>query len=262
MAEFEYIPDFGGFSYDTLPAGLPYQYHAFVYPPSIILGTAFTWTQIPVSMIIASSSPQVILPGPIASIHWVELMNTELNIAPPSPVTDFSPSLEEVITIDSIIEIIANPSVEGFTMVGALGIICNIDATQTFTTYIQLAVEALELPMSSGESSGEPCAREYDMINTGHGCDTTSTLLRSMQTGNTANVYANGLGISCLKDPITPHLMPIGDSCGACSPPPTTEASSGTVYVGGKLVSRMGDNADANIAMGSIITGSPNVIVG
>ena len=107
---------------------------------------------------------------------------------------------------------------------------------------------------------GSPCAREGDSVLTSCICTPVTTMLAGDQTGNGANVFANGMGITCVDDPVTPHAT-LNVVCVPC-PFPVAVGSSGTVKVGGKLVSRMGDVADLTLAPGVISSGSPNVIVG
>lgn len=97
-------------------------------------------------------------------------------------------------------------------------------------------------------------ARIGDNVSTGHGCDSTTTLTEPL--GNTAKVYANGLGIECVGDPTVPHLIPGGDSC--ITHTAYINAGSPTVYIAGIAVGRVGDSCDA----GQISSGSPNVYAG
>ena len=104
-------------------------------------------------------------------------------------------------------------------------------------------------------------ARENDSIDTAHGCDATSTLKSGSQRGNSKNVFANGLGISCIGDPVTEHTYLVGDSCVDC-PEPVTLAGSGKVFVGGVGVCRVNDAVDATVSDGVITSGSDNVYAG
>lgn len=104
-------------------------------------------------------------------------------------------------------------------------------------------------------------ARETDTINTGHSCDTTSTLLVQAQWGNVNNVFANNLGVSCLGDPVTPHTYPEPIVCVDCPDPVTEEANNVNVYVNNIPVCILGNDVDQNAGMGVITSGSPNVFI-
>lgn len=97
-------------------------------------------------------------------------------------------------------------------------------------------------------------ARSGDSVSTGHGCTGTTTL--TSPTGDTYNVYANGLGIECVGDPTVSHTIDSGDSC--VPHVAYINAGSSSVFVGGISVGRVGDSADA----GSISSGSPDVYAG
>jgi uncharacterized Zn-binding protein involved in type VI secretion len=94
-------------------------------------------------------------------------------------------------------------------------------------------------------------SRIGDSISTGHGCDGVTTL-----TGPSGNVFANNLGIERQGDPTVPHRIS-GRNC-SNSHTAVVNAGSGTVFVNGKPIARVGDSADA----GAIISGSPNVNAG
>jgi uncharacterized Zn-binding protein involved in type VI secretion len=97
-------------------------------------------------------------------------------------------------------------------------------------------------------------ARQGDPTTTGHGCDSTSTVVGP--TGAGAKVYANGIPVECQGDPVAPHTIPSGRNCVAHSA--VINVGSGTVKVGNKPLARVGDSTDA----GAITAGSPNVIAG
>jgi uncharacterized Zn-binding protein involved in type VI secretion len=94
-------------------------------------------------------------------------------------------------------------------------------------------------------------AREGDSISTGHGCDSTSTVISP-----SSNVFCNGIGVERKGDPVAPHTIPSGPACVPHSA--FINAGSSTVYVNGIPIARVGDSADA----GSITSGSSNVYAG
>lgn len=97
-------------------------------------------------------------------------------------------------------------------------------------------------------------ARQGDLVNTGHGCDSTTTL--TSPRGAEFSVYANSIGVECVGNPTVSHLIPGGDSC--VSHVAYINEGSPTVYIAGIAIGRVGDSADA----GAILTGSPNVFAG
>ena len=97
-------------------------------------------------------------------------------------------------------------------------------------------------------------ARQGDPTTTGHGCDSTSTVVGP--TGAGAKVYANGIPVECQGDPVAPHTIPSGRRCVDHSA--VINVGSGTVKVGGKPLARVNDSTDA----GAITAGSPNVFAG
>lgn len=90
-------------------------------------------------------------------------------------------------------------------------------------------------------------ARIGDEIDTGHGCDATSTILEGSD-----DVFCNGIGIARLGDAIAPHTIPAGPVCVGHSA--VINAGSPNVYVNGIKMARVGDSADS----GSITEGSPD----
>jgi uncharacterized Zn-binding protein involved in type VI secretion len=94
-------------------------------------------------------------------------------------------------------------------------------------------------------------ARNGDPTTTGHGCDSTSTVI-----GPSSNVFCNGIGIERKGDPVAPHTIPSGPVCVPHSA--VINVGSSTVYVNGKQIARVGDSADA----GNITSGSANVFAG
>ncbi len=97
-------------------------------------------------------------------------------------------------------------------------------------------------------------ARQGDPTTTGHGCDSTSTVVGP--TGAGAKVYVNGIAVECQGDPVAPHTIPSGRNCVAHSA--VINAGSGSVKVGGKSLARVGDSTDS----GAITAGSANVFAG
>lgn len=94
-------------------------------------------------------------------------------------------------------------------------------------------------------------SREGDEIITGHGCDTTATILE-----HSDNVFANGIPVSRLGDAIAPHTILSGITCVPHFA--VVNEGSSTVFVNGISVARVGDSAD----LGNIIQGSSNVFAG
>lgn len=94
-------------------------------------------------------------------------------------------------------------------------------------------------------------ARNGDPTTTGHGCDETTTV--TGPTGAVVNVYANNIAVECKGNPTSPHTIPSGPSCVDHSA--VINVGSGTVFVGGVEVARVGDSTDG----GAITGGSPNV---
>jgi len=95
-------------------------------------------------------------------------------------------------------------------------------------------------------------AREGDSVDTGHLCDTTTTL----DTPGQRTVFINDILACRLGDLTVVHDIESGDACVPHTAPIT--ASSSTVYIEGVLAARLDDACDA----GKIISGSPNVFIG
>ena len=95
-------------------------------------------------------------------------------------------------------------------------------------------------------------ARDGDPTTTGHGCDGTTTV--TGPTGAGAKVFANGIPIECVGNPTAAHTIKSGKNCVPHSA--AINAGSGSVFVGGVAVARVGDSTDG----GAITGGSPNVI--
>jgi len=91
-------------------------------------------------------------------------------------------------------------------------------------------------------------ARKDDATTTGHGCDTTSTVI-----GPSGNVFANGIGVERKGDPVASHTIDSGSSC--ISHSAVINAGSGNVFVNKIPVARVGDSTDN----GAITAGSPTV---
>lgn len=100
-------------------------------------------------------------------------------------------------------------------------------------------------------------ARVGDTVNTGHGCDATTTILA---TGSSSNVYVNGLRAALQGTELAPHNItnpapvPPNPPC-ISHPGQKVNSGSSKVYVNGKQLARVGDSAD----LGSISKGSTNV---
>ena len=90
-----------------------------------------------------------------------------------------------------------------------------------------------------------------DATTTGHGCDTTTTVV-----GPSTNVFCNSKGVERKGDPAAAHTILSGLSCVPHSS--VINAGSGTVFVNGKAIARIGDSCDA----GDITGGSSNVFAG
>lgn len=99
-------------------------------------------------------------------------------------------------------------------------------------------------------------ARVGDTVNTGHGCSVTVPIVNTTQT----KVKINGILAAVIGDPLAPHTILIDGNCVPHEDPAVTKVLSGSslVSIEGKAAARVGDLAD----LGSIITGSPNVIIG
>lgn len=94
-------------------------------------------------------------------------------------------------------------------------------------------------------------SRIGDTIDTGHGCDGTTTL-----TGPSGDVFTNNIGTERQGDPTVSHRIS-GRNC-SVSHTAVVNVGSGTVFVNNKPIARIGDSADA----GSIISGSDSVFAG
>lgn len=101
------------------------------------------------------------------------------------------------------------------------------------------------------------CARVNDTINTGHGCDTTATIIVGSN-----NVFVNGRSATFQGADISTHTItnPSPPPAPPCIPHPGQKVNVGssTVRVNGKPMARIGDSAD----LGSVTGGSTNVFAG
>ncbi len=95
-------------------------------------------------------------------------------------------------------------------------------------------------------------SRKGDSLDTGHGCVATTTL----DTPGQGTVYANNILIARKGDPTVSHAFPPDPPCAPHVA--NVNAGSGTVYVVGSEIARIGDSADA----GSMTGGSPTVFAG
>lgn len=91
-------------------------------------------------------------------------------------------------------------------------------------------------------------ARIGDQINTGHGCDGTSTIAEG-----SPNVFANNIGVARQGDAIAPHTIPAGPICVGHSA--VINSGSPDVFVNNIPMARVNDSAD----QGFITEGSPDV---
>lgn len=91
-------------------------------------------------------------------------------------------------------------------------------------------------------------SRIDDLINTGHGCDTTAPIIEG-----SSNVLVNGIGMTYQGAAIQPHKILVGDDCIVHQA--FVNQGSPDVIVNGIPVARIGDSADR----GQIIGGSGNV---
>jgi len=99
-------------------------------------------------------------------------------------------------------------------------------------------------------------SRFGDILATGHGCDTISTLLIPLQS----TVRVNGILASVVGTPVAPHTITNPSPPPACIPHPNQKLNRGsaTVRIQGIPVGRFGDSAD----LGIMLTGSSNVNAG
>lgn len=96
-------------------------------------------------------------------------------------------------------------------------------------------------------------ARLGDAISTGHGCDSSSTILGALQT----SVRTNGIINAVKGDAIAPHTI-LGAGVGCVLHPAVVNVGSSTVFIEGIPAARYTDSAD----LGQIEAGSPNVFIG
>ena len=97
-------------------------------------------------------------------------------------------------------------------------------------------------------------ARGTDLVQTGHGCDTITTL-DTANTGNSSNVFINGWPVACVGDKTIIHQVPGGGSC--IPHQDIIKSGSSTVFCGGKAVAKIGDSCDSGV----ILSGSGNVFL-
>ena len=93
-------------------------------------------------------------------------------------------------------------------------------------------------------------ARLNDPTTTGHGCDSTTTVV-----GPSNNVFVNNLGLERKGDPTAPHTIPSGPACVPHSA--VINVGSPNVFTNNIPTARVGDSTDG----GAIIAGSPNVFI-
>jgi uncharacterized Zn-binding protein involved in type VI secretion len=96
--------------------------------------------------------------------------------------------------------------------------------------------------------------RKDDTATTGHGCDTTTTVV-----GPSEDVFCNTRGVERKTDPTAAHTIPNSASPPVCVPHSANiTAGSSTVFVNGKNIARIDDSCDG----GKITGGSNNVFAG
>ena len=97
--------------------------------------------------------------------------------------------------------------------------------------------------------------RTGDATTTGHGCNTTTTVV-----GPSTNVFCNSKGVERKGDPTAAHTIPNSASPPVCVPHSAsiTEGSNKKVFVNNKLIARITDACDG----GEITSGSDNVFAG
>lgn len=94
--------------------------------------------------------------------------------------------------------------------------------------------------------------RKDDTLTTGHICSSTTTL----DTPGQGTVFANNILIARKSDPTVSHPFPPDPPCAPHVA--NVNEGSGTVFVEGKEIARIGDSADA----GNMTGGSPDVFAG
>jgi uncharacterized Zn-binding protein involved in type VI secretion len=92
-------------------------------------------------------------------------------------------------------------------------------------------------------------SRIGDAVNTNHGCDGATTMAQG-----SGNVFANNIGVVRRGDVDTVHAYG-GRGCSAKHEVPLS-AGSGTVFVNGRPLGRVGDGSE------TLSSGSPNVFAG
>lgn len=95
-------------------------------------------------------------------------------------------------------------------------------------------------------------ARIGDDVDTGHGCDSTTTIKGALQS----TVFINGIKAAVDGDALAAHTIPSGDVCVGHSA--VVNKGSKTVFIEGIKAARKTDSADAD----QIAEGSPNVFIG
>jgi uncharacterized Zn-binding protein involved in type VI secretion len=98
-------------------------------------------------------------------------------------------------------------------------------------------------------------ARRGDTVNTGHGCDTTTTIIEG-----SSDVIIQGSGAAYQGAALAPHTItnPASPPIPPCigHPGQKVNVGSSTVRVNGKPLARVGDSAD----LGSIAAGATTVL--
>lgn len=103
-------------------------------------------------------------------------------------------------------------------------------------------------------------ARQGDTVNTGHGCDATTTI----QGPGSPNVFIGGKPAARINDLLAPHQITNpapSPPAPPCIPHPAQKVNVGsaTVLINGRGAARVGDSADLGSISGP---GAPTVIIG
>ena len=96
--------------------------------------------------------------------------------------------------------------------------------------------------------------RTGDATTTGHGCDTTTTVI-----GPSTDVFCNSKGVERKGDPAAAHTIPNSATPPVCiAHSAVINEGASTVFVNSKAIARIGDSCDA----GAITEGSGDVFAG
>lgn len=92
-------------------------------------------------------------------------------------------------------------------------------------------------------------ARQGDRVNTGHLCDTSTTIL-----AGSPNVFVNGIPVARVGDDLAAHTISSGDKC-IPHLGQKVNAGSSRVFANKRGIARVTDSAD----LGTIAIGSQDV---